>query len=476
MTATLTLPLLTNPQQRKELNIRFDIPRIIWNIVLREIIKRYDAKKAHPSCKEADLLYKVDKNDPEAKKLYQKAELDTGFYFRNAKQYGKENGIERFVADVTKKLKIHERIDSRVRNKIAERVWNTFKRHKRNTHFKCKNKDPLYSVEGKDMKSPLKFDFENKTVIWNVTEKIKSQKLVLPLHPQYLKDELAKKVLSSGRKFSYVRLKRNKVNGEWRYFVQLIYSGDPIGKGNHKKGTGKIAFDMGVKDITVVTEDESDVDNQYCEKLENLIKFNKNIRLIQRKIDRQRRAKNPHCYNKDGTIKKGPKKWGKSNRQKRLENKLSELYRKQAEYRKFIHGELSNNLRSKGDYIAFENCSYKGWQSKFGKSIGHTGPASLINKLKEKFNNNYFEFDTKKTKFSQTCPRCFDIKKKTLSERIHKCQKCGLEVPRNLASAVLAYNLKENYEIDKESSKKMIETYLAKRGEAHPKQPCKILS
>ncbi len=57
-------------------------------------------------------------------------------------------------------------------------------------------------------------------------------------------------------------------------------------------------------------------------------------------MEQSRRATNPENYNEDGTIKKqGSKKviWNKSNHYVKYQNQLKELYRKQADVRKYQH-------------------------------------------------------------------------------------------------------------------------------------------
>jgi len=54
----------------------------------------------------------------------------------------------------------------------------------------------------------------------------------------------------------------------------------------------------------------------------------KEIRREQRAQDRSLRATNPFNNNVDGTVKKGSKKWHKSNRYKKRQKKIAECHRK----------------------------------------------------------------------------------------------------------------------------------------------------
>ena len=80
-------------------------------------------------------------------------------------------------------------------------------------------------------------------------------------------------------------------------------------------------------------------------------------------MDRSRRATNHDNYNEDGTIKKqGNKKltWNKSNHYFKYQNRLKELYRKQADVRKYQHECLANEIVSLGDNIYVEKMNFQG--------------------------------------------------------------------------------------------------------------------
>lgn len=67
----------------------------------------------------------------------------------------------------------------------------------------------------------------------------------------------------------------------------------------------------------------------------------------------------------------------------------------------------------------------------------------------------YIEIPTRKVKPSQTCPKCDHQKKKTLSERVHSCEKCGYTTNRDTAAAMVIENYlrgMEHASLDAESS------------------------
>jgi hypothetical protein len=109
----------------------------------------------------------------------------------------------------------------------------------------------------------------------------------------------------------YVRLVRRKVAGKNPFFVQLVLEGEPYRKHNpdgspkHPLGKGTVGLDAGPSTLAAAGKDGAIVE-PFCVEL---VSKHQGIRLLQRKLDRQRRANNPDNYNSDGIVRKGPKTW-----------------------------------------------------------------------------------------------------------------------------------------------------------------------
>ncbi|MDR9785789.1 MAG: zinc ribbon domain-containing protein [Peptococcaceae bacterium MAG4] len=160
-------------------------------------------------------------------------------------------------------------------------------------------------------------------------------------------------------------------------------------------------------------------------------------------MDRQRRANNPGNYNPDGTVKKGKLRWKNSKRYLKTRAKFAELNRRQAAYRKSLHGKLINDILRRGNEIHLEKISYKAWQVTFGKSVNYRAPGMFVSGLKRKAEaggGSLNEFPTNGTALSQTC-QCGRKLKKKLSDRWHRCE-CGVSAQRDLYSAFLARHVK----------------------------------
>jgi len=114
-----------------------------------------------------------------------------------------------------------------------------------------------------------------------------------------------------------------------------------------------------------------------------------------------------------------------------------------AAQRKSLHGKLAHQIVCVGKEIHIEKTSYKGWQKRYGKSVGLHAPGMLVEHLKRtvaKTGGTLTEVATFKTKLSQYCHGCTTYQKKPLGQRWHVCA-CGVgPVQRDLYSAcLLAY-------------------------------------
>jgi hypothetical protein len=109
-----------------------------------------------------------------------------------------------------------------------------------------------------------------------------------------------------------------------------------------------------------------------------------------------------------------------------------------------LHGRLVHEIVRVGNSIHIEKISYKGWQKRYGKSVGLRAPGMLIEMLRRtvaKTGGTLHEVSTRSTKLSQYCHGCGQYERKPLSQRWHQCP-CGIgPVQRDLYSALLAASL-----------------------------------
>ena len=155
-----------------------------------------------------------------------------------------------------------------------------------------------------------------------------------------------------GSRVKVVRIVRRNINGRNRFTVQLICEGYPDHKEKNEIGAGGVGIDIGPSTIAIVASETQKAElRQFYGELKS---YPKEIRRLQRKLGRQRRANNPDAFNPNGTAKSCKRPWQVSGREKETRRKLSELYRKQAECGKSLHGNLANHVFSLGNTVKLE--------------------------------------------------------------------------------------------------------------------------
>lgn len=193
---------------------------------------------------------------------------------------------------------------------------------------------------------------------------------------------------------------RRCIRGRNKYYLQLTISGEKPQKGR-TLGKGNVGIDIGPS--TIATSSLQGVHfDKLADKCDNI---EHDLYLINRKLDRSRRANNPDNYNPDGTIKRGIRLvWKKDKDVKRyaaLKQQRKELYRKQAVIRKQQHLEMANAMLSQGDTFIVENNPIDAWvrraketkktktgknrcKKRYGKSVANHAPAMFVSILKNK--------------------------------------------------------------------------------------------
>lgn len=260
------------------------------------------------------------------------------------------------------------------------------------------------------------------------------------------------------------RIVRKEIRGKTRYYLQIVLEGNPVprrkkdGSFRHSYGVGRISGDIGTQSLGVVGDTIAILKN-FAERSTNTFAYERNIYLLQRYLDRSRRAANPQNYDESGCNKKGKMAWHLTNRYKGAALKIRELHCKAAESRKYAHNQDINYLRTLGDEFIIEIMNIKGLQKKskeatintktgkfnrrkrFGKSIGKRSPGYFIQQAKYRFDSTggvVKEVNTWTFKASQYDHVLDDATKKKLSMRWHVLPD-GTRIQRDLYSAFLLY-------------------------------------
>jgi len=264
----------------------------------------------------------------------------------------------------------------------------------------------------------------------------------------------------------YACLVCQKIRGKCRVFVHITLDGkampkfDKNGNPKHKFGTGVIGCDIGTQTIAYTSDSEVGLKN-LAERGSSILKNERKEKALSRAMERSRRASNPDYYNKDGTIKKGKKRWKKSKRYIKLRQKHRDFCRINAINRHLAINEEVNHLRSLGDTFVTEPKNAKKLQKRakkttvnkkgkinrkkrFGKSIQNRCPGYFQAQIERKFNNSggkYIEVpnDYRASQYDHISNQYI---KKKLSQRMYKLRD-GTLVQRDWYSSFLLYCIED---------------------------------
>ena len=457
-TCCLTLPLRLEKWQSDRLEKRFEIARQIYNTLLRFELKKLDRLKQTEAYKAVieKLGQPEIQDDPSQKKLLLKqlSELRNKAGFT---EYSFKSDIKDFYKH------FNDNIGSSVAvHGIAPQVWQAFDRlfygNGKAVHFK--KRDDIKSLRGySDSKKSggVEIMFRGTYIEW------KGLKLPIKTDPNnaYETDMLTRKV-------KYCRICKQPGKYKTHWYVQLMLEGKPTvkkapdtGKELHPIGKGAVGIDIGPQTIAYAAQKECGL-LELADRVEN-IEHQK--LLLQRKLDRSRRATNPDNYNEDGTIRRGIRlQWKKSKHYLSCQKELAALQRRQAVIRKIQHNDLANHLLALGDRFIVE---YMEWQSlahrakkteisektgrykrkkRFGKSIANKAPSMLITTLDQKLKSRGFDGVTKvptKLRASQYNHQLDTYQKKELSQRWNDMPD-GNRIQRDLYSAFLLQHTNED--------------------------------
>lgn len=199
-------------------------------------------------------------------------------------------------------------------------------------------------------------------------------------------------------------------------------------------GRGAIGIDIGCKAALAITDGEN-------HQLVEAPRFLRNAEDQIKKASKPKRRK--RAPNRKSKVKA-------SRRWKKASNRVSKFNRKVANQRQNWVHQVATEITRCNSLVATEklevqNMTRKAKKGKrkrqkagLNKSILDVGFGMLKSAIRYKIEEGggqFIEVPTKKVKPSQTCPRCGNQHPKTLDERIHRCEKCGYQQDRDIASA-----------------------------------------
>jgi len=435
-TFLLELPLVVDPGQAKRLPAHFETARALYNALLGEALARLHRMRADPAWQAARAIPKTQKRERAAA------------FSRLRQEYGFSEYALHTFAKGANCTWIADHIDAATAQTLATRAYQAVNRmclgRAKKVRFKSKGRG-LDSIEGKRNDAGLRFVLqppEEGNQGWLVWGKDRIPAIIDWNDPvvKYGLDHRIKYARLVRRKASSPQAKGADCQG-YRYYIHLILEGTPYQKLKKKPGHDVIGLDLGPSTVAIVPREGEARLVPLCEELRPDARKK---RRLERKLDRQRRANNPQNYDEKRRVKKHGKHrltWRNSKGYLATRRRLAHHERKLAAHRKSLHGRLVHEIIRVGNDIRIEKVSYKGWQKRYGKSVGLRAPGMFIDHLRRtvaKTGGTLHEFSTYTTKLSQYCHSCRTYTKKPLAQRFHNCT-CGIgPIQRDLYSAFLA--------------------------------------
>lgn len=359
-------------------------------------------------------------------------------------------------------------VGSMVAQRLADDVWSMFQSYLygkgRSIHFSGINK--FLTIEGKNNSTNIVFDRKTMKVFIGQGRHKTGIRV-----KRSRKDTYGYEAEALSWEVCYCRITRKAYPEGWRYFLQLVLKGAPPVKAKsdtgellYPMGKGRVGLDIGPQTLAY----SADKTVGLVELAPGAQNLQKDIRRINRAMDRSRRATNPGMFDKDGQIiprnrlprelldSHGKRKWVKSKQYREMERHRRCLYRKQADLRKVRHQQLANQLLAAGDRFYVEDMSWRALsrrskqtrknkkgrnlsKKRFGKSIANKSPGSFLSILEKKVlaqGGAFYRINTWKARASQFHHMTGQYIKKKLSQRVDILED-GSRVQRDLYSAFL---------------------------------------
>jgi hypothetical protein len=376
-TFLLELHLEVNAGQAKRLRAHLEAGRQFYNAILSEGQKRLRQMRADPAWQEARAIPRTEKQQRHAAFSHLRKQYEFSEY--SLHEFAKEARCSWLA----------EHLDAVLAQTLASRAYQALNRvclgKAKRVRFKSRGRG-LDSIENKRNDTGLRFVLQTPEaghagyLVWKEDQ----FRAIIDWNDPVVKygiDHQIKYARLIRRKASSLKATGADCQG-YRYFVQLALEGTPYQKPKHGVGRAIVGLDLGPSTIAIVPREGEARLGLLCEELQPDAK---EIRRLQRKMDRQRRAANPEHYNEKGRAKKNGKKglvWKKSQGYEATRRRKAAKERKLAAHRKSLHGHQVYEIVRLGNTIHLEKISYKGWQKRYGKSVGLRAPGMLIDHLR----------------------------------------------------------------------------------------------
>lgn len=432
----LTLPLKTEVYQEHILEKSFRLGEHLYNNFLNfekkkfyEMTKRKDYRDAQNLIKELTIQINSLDEFKESKQLIQelrkqrKEQYDIIYNIKKMFDWS-EFG---FINDMKKYRQYYKaNLNSTICDNLSGRCFKAFEKMEselikdqyRNDEDKVnpcvhyKRKDSLRCLTAKKNSTGIRFSLDEGNRIGTV----KWQGLVFSI-------DLSKCTLYEWQALQsdicYCAVKREKIKGKWKYYIQITLKGHvpdkfdkQTGELKRQLGKGNVGLYFTSTSLTVSTENGV---KTYPLEIKN--HEEKKTELLQ-KMDTSRRATNPDNYNEDGTSKEKSeiKGWHFSKAYKKYRAELYEIFRKECEEKKLLQEILANEVIASGDVFNCNKIDFKFLQRNLGKKIQSASPAMLKTTIERKL--SYHDVSINEISYSKLNPVLEEknVSKKNLEE------------------------------------------------------------
>ena len=422
----LTLPLKTEVYQEHILEKRFRLGEHLYNNFLSfekkkyyEMTKRRDYRNAQNLIKE--LTIQINELDKQSDKSKESKQLIQELKKQRKEQYDIIYSIKKMFDwsefGFTKDIKRYRRyykanLNSTICENLSGRCFKAFEKMESELikdQYRCeedkvnpcvhyKRKDSLRCLTAKRNSTGIRFSLDEKNRIGTV----KWQGLVFSI-------DLSKCTLYEWQalhsEICYCAVKRDKIKGKWKYYIQITLKGHvpdkfdkQTGELKRQLGKGNVGLYFTSTSLTVSTENGV---KTYPLEIKN--HEDKKTELLQ-KMDASRRATNPDNYNEDGTSKEKSeiKGWHFSKAYKKYRAELYEIYRKECEEKKLLQEILANEVIASGDVFNCNKMDFKFLQRNLGKKIQSASPAMLKTTIERKL--SYHDVSINEISYSKLNP------------------------------------------------------------------------
>ena len=445
----LTLPLLAEPWQEDIIETRFRIMEQLKNALIAKELRKLENLRRTREWKQVMRSIRDTEDEKDRKRFFRKrTELLRGAGFSEFD----------FIDDITPMQKhFVDHIAAQIAHRSASDVWRAFEKYLygngRTVRFH--RRGTLDSIANK--KAGNGMNLKDGNLIWSGGQSPNQIRLIIPFR-------LPKNDYEAGmleKTVKNMRVVRKWMKTRYKYYLQLTLKGDPVSK-NRPTGKDRVGIDIGTQTIAW----SSPTEVRLTELAGGIKRNHKEKTALMRKMDRSRRAANPQNYNPDGTVKRGVKlRWSKTKHYLRMEGRIRELERKNADIRKYEHICMANHILSLGNEIYIEDMNFKGLQARaketkidkkgrfakkkrFGRSLANRAPSMFVTILENKLKaagGNLYKVNTRTFRASQYDHTADEYRKKSLGQRWNRLAG-GDRIQRDMYSAFLLMNSSSDLE------------------------------